>query len=179
MQNIIHNQQVGTQLLTCDFKHVNSNANSCKFAMNAFTIRHYCTEKANPALNRWGRVTHICTSRLTSIRSDNGLSPGWRQAIIWSMSPYGVTRPQWVNGSIMSCLCVCDFQWPLLLTGIQLLISAWISNHMSSKVWDEITYPFPNFNGCAIEVWEWISEFIPHFILDVITYSTIHKVCVT
>ena len=23
----------------------------------------------------------------------------------------------------------------------------WISNHMSSKVWDEITYPFPNSNG--------------------------------
>ena len=38
------------------------------------------------------------------------------------------------------------------------LIPAWISNHMSSKVWDEITYPFPNFNGCTVEVWEWISN---------------------
>ena len=43
------------------------------------------------------------------------------------------------------------------------LIPIWISNHVSSKVWDEITYPFPNFNGCAIEFWEWISNFIPHF----------------
>ena len=26
------------------------------------------------------------------------------------------------------------------------LIPAWISNHTPSKMWDEITYPFPNFN---------------------------------
>ena len=50
------------------------------------------------------------------------------------------------------------------------LIPAWISNNMPCKVWDEITYPFPNYNGSTVEVWEWISNFIPHFILDVITY---------
>ena len=32
----------------------------------------------------WGRVTHICVSKLTIIASDNGLSPGRRQAIIWN-----------------------------------------------------------------------------------------------
>ena len=31
------------------------------------------------------------------------------------------------------------------------LIPAWISNHMPSKVWDEITYPFLNFNGVTVE----------------------------
>ena len=25
-------------------------------------------------------------------------------------------------------------------------------------MWDEITYPFPNFNGCTVEVWEWIGN---------------------
>ena len=25
---------------------------------------------------------------------------------------------------------------------------------MPNKVWDEITYPFPNINGSAVEVWE-------------------------
>ena len=49
------------------------------------------------------------------------------------------------------------------------LIPAWISNHMSSNVWDEITYPFPNFNDRTVEVWEWISNVIPKFIADVIT----------
>ena len=33
-------------------------------------------------LTHWGRVTHICVSRLTITSSDIGLSPGWRQAII-------------------------------------------------------------------------------------------------
>ena len=36
-----------------------------------------------------------------------------------------------------------------------------ISNHMVSKVWGVITYLFPNFNGCTVEVWEWISN-LPH-----------------
>ena len=34
-------------------------------------------------LTHWGRVTLICVSKLTIIGSDNGLSPGRRQAIIW------------------------------------------------------------------------------------------------
>ena len=33
-------------------------------------------------LTYWGRVTHICISKLTTIGTDNGLSPGRRQAII-------------------------------------------------------------------------------------------------
>ena len=34
-------------------------------------------------LTHWGRGTHICVGNLTIIGSDNGLSPGRRQAIIW------------------------------------------------------------------------------------------------
>ena len=36
------------------------------------------------SLTHWGRVTHICLSKLIIIGSDNGLSPGRRQAIIWT-----------------------------------------------------------------------------------------------
>ena len=28
--------------------------------------------------------------------------------------------------------------------------------------WDEISYLFTHCNGCAVEVWEWISNLIPH-----------------
>ena len=35
-------------------------------------------------LTHWGRVTHICVGNLTIIGSDNGLSPGRRQAINWT-----------------------------------------------------------------------------------------------
>ena len=30
-------------------------------------------------------------------------------------------------------------------------------------MWGEITYPFPNFNGVTVEVWERINSFTPHF----------------
>ena len=36
------------------------------------------------ALTHWGWVTHICVSNTTIIGSDNGLSPGRRQAINWT-----------------------------------------------------------------------------------------------
>ena len=54
---------------------------------NAFEIlsakrRPFCPSPS--VLTHWGRVTHICFNKLTIIGSDNGLSPGRRQAIIWT-----------------------------------------------------------------------------------------------
>ena len=45
---------------------------------------------------------------------------------------------------------------------------AWISNHMPYEVWDEIYHAFSNFNGCTMDVCEWISNFIPDFAMEVI-----------
>ena len=36
------------------------------------------------SLNHWGRAMHICVSKPTIIGWDNGLSPGRRQAIVWT-----------------------------------------------------------------------------------------------
>ena len=48
------------------------------------------------------------------------------------------------NGQIWEKLCQWKRTWgPFYNHGLT-LIPAWISNHMSRKVWDEITYPFPN-----------------------------------
>ena len=47
------------------------------------TITYTCRD-FNGSLTHWGRVTHICVGKLTIIGSDNGLSPGRRQAIIWT-----------------------------------------------------------------------------------------------
>ena len=60
-------------------------------------IRHHMFALLSCMLNltHWGRVTQICVSKLTIIASDNGLSPGRRQAIIWTsaaillIGPYG------------------------------------------------------------------------------------------
>ena len=38
-------------------------------------------------------------------------------------------------------------------------------------MWDDITYPFPNFNGAAVEAWELINNVISHFTGRMIIYS--------
>ena len=44
----------------------------------------YSTKLYTTCITHWGRVTHVCVGNLTIIGSDNGLSPGRRQAIIWT-----------------------------------------------------------------------------------------------
>ena len=57
-----------------------------------------------------------------------------------------------------------------------ILIPAWICNLVFSKVWGEITFAFPNFNGCTVEVWEWIS---PYFTVHEITYACLKLIRVS
>ena len=72
------------------------------------------------------------------------------------------------------CITTCKDEKEILPPWIN-SIQARISNNMSSKVWDEIIYPLPNFNGCTVEVWEWINNFISHFMKDIITYPCWHQ----
>ena len=53
-------------------------------------------------LTHWGRVMHICVSELTIIGSDNGLSPGRRQAIIWTNAGLLLIEPLGTNFSEIS-----------------------------------------------------------------------------
>ena len=50
-------------------------------------------------LTHWGRVTHICVSNLIIIGSDNGLSPGRRQATIRTNAGILLTEPLGTNFS--------------------------------------------------------------------------------
>ena len=50
-------------------------------------------------LTHWGRVMHICVVKLTIIGSDNGLSPGRRQAIIWTNAGILLIGPLGTNFS--------------------------------------------------------------------------------
>ena len=58
------------------------------------------------------------------------------------------------------------------------ILSTWINFSPSMYRWsqvkfcDEIPCPFLSFNDAIVDVWEWISDFIPHFIMDVITYQS-------
>ena len=55
----------------------------------------------NSPLTHWGRVTHICVGTLTITGSDNGLSPGRRQAITWTNVEILLTGPLGTNSSEM------------------------------------------------------------------------------
>ena len=48
-------------------------------------------------LTHWGWVTYICVGKLTIIGSDNGLSPGRRQTIIWTNAGMLLIRPLGTN----------------------------------------------------------------------------------
>ena len=49
------------------------------------------------SLTHWDWVTHMCVSELTIIGSDNGLSPGRSQAIIWTNDPILLIGPLGTN----------------------------------------------------------------------------------
>ena len=53
----------------------------------------------NISLTHWGRVTHICVGKLIILGSDNGLSPGRRQAIIWTNAEIMLIGPLGTNFS--------------------------------------------------------------------------------
>ena len=53
----------------------------------------------NGVLTHWGRVTHICVSELPNIGSDNSLSPGRRQPIIWTNAGILLIRTLGINFS--------------------------------------------------------------------------------
>ena len=55
----------------------------------AVQVRYWC----NPSLSHLGRLTHIWVSKLTTIGSDNCLSPCWRQAIILTNAGLYLTGP--------------------------------------------------------------------------------------
>ena len=76
-------------------KHADHSRNS-KIHLEKYKVFHLSTTDSNVELvieitedgamwiSYWGRVTHICVGKLATIGSDNGLSPGRRQAIIWT-----------------------------------------------------------------------------------------------
>ena len=65
--------------------------------------RRYSMKIVDANLTHWGRVTHKCVSKLTIIDPDNGLSPGQRQAIIWTNAGILLIRTLGTNFSEILC----------------------------------------------------------------------------
>ena len=80
------------------------------------------TTKSHTVLTHWGRVTHICVAKLTITGSDNGLSPGRCQAIIWTSDGILLIGPLGTNFN--------EF-----LIGIQIFPFQTMYSKMSSVKW--------------------------------------------
>ena len=77
-------------------------------------------------LTQWGRVTHMCVSKIIIIASDNGLSPGPRQYIIWTNDGIMSIGPFRINfGEILMKICKSWFRNMHLKMST---MSSWISN---------------------------------------------------
>ena len=106
------------------------------------------------------------------------------QFVLFGMTVTGI---DWTTFLSFFLWCVCVFvcvqkcvTWgPFYWHGLT-LFQAWISHYFHYKVWDEITYPFPKFNSCTSEVWEWRSNFAQQFPVLAITYPAGFKlICVS
>ena len=101
-------------------------------------------------------MTHICVSKLTIIASDNGLSPGRRQAIIWTSAGILLIGPLGTNLSEILIeiitfsfkkmrLNVSSAKWRPCCLGLNVL--TWIKNYILHFLCGVITHPFPNSDG--------------------------------
>ena len=97
----------------------------------------------NKLLTHWGRATHICVSNITIIVSDNDLSPGRRQAIIWTNAGILFIGPLGTNFSE-------------ILIGIQTLAFKKIHLEMSSAKWRLFSLGLS-----VLRVWENVSHSSP------------------
>ena len=110
--------------------------------------RRLTTSVDRRVLTHWGRVTHICVGNLTIIGSDNGLPPGRRQAIIWTIARVLLI---WILGTNFSeilieiltrsfnkmCLKVSSAKWRPYCLGHSVL-TIWTGIYRSAVKWKSV-----------------------------------------
>ena len=69
----------------------------CYWCVHFLTVINAMPAFSFTLLSHWGRATHICVGKLTIIGSDNGLSPGRCQAIIWTNAGILLIQPLGTN----------------------------------------------------------------------------------
>ena len=77
------------------------------FTVKLYVILYYITF----CLTHWGRVAHMYVSKVTNIGSDKGMSPGRREAIIWTNAGIFLIRTSGTNFSkILSKMYAFSFK---------------------------------------------------------------------
>ena len=126
-------------------------------------------------LTHRGRATHICVSKLSIIGSDNGLSPGGCQAIIWTNAGIWLIQTLGTNLSeILSenhrfsfkkmHLKMSSAKWRPFFLGLNVLSHGPYNGKQERWV---ITGRFPQDSSCILEIIDWneiLSSGIKHLI---------------
>ena len=116
-----------------------------------------CPSASEVIMNNWGEISWYLTPNKTW-QSMSYEHNSWVKLYFLIQSlidHYNTSLYKCHNGNVwIHMMCIL---WPLLLMWFN-FNHAWISNYFHYKVWDEITYPFLNFNSYTVEVWEWISN---------------------
>ena len=147
--------------------------------------------------SNWGRVTHICVSKLTIIGSDNGLSPDRRQAIIWTNAGILLIGPLGTNFSEIlieiltfsftkMCLKVSSAKRRPFCLGLNVLTTikhnkAWSACIIRGKYSSYTASTRRNFcirRNIVLMVLTWISNYINIELWDVISPPSLNSTVV-
>ena len=88
-------------------------------------------KKTLSCLTHWGQVTHICASKLTIMSSDNGLSPGRGQAIIWTNAR---TLLIWPLGTNFSEILIEIYIFSFKKTHLKMSSGKWLTSCLGLNV---------------------------------------------
>ena len=124
-------------------------------------------------LIHWGRETHICVGKLTIIASDNGLSPGRRQAIIWTNAGILLIGPLGTNfNDILIEIHTFSFskmhlkmssaKWPPFCLGLNVLSHFNLRFSLGCSYSTNASYSTAVLLHC-LEIMLWINDYIPYF----------------
>ena len=78
-------------------KHVFISKQVWALSIDELTVEDNWQDEPLDYSTNWGRVSYVCVGKLIIIGSDNGLSPGRRQAIFWTYARTLLIRPQEKN----------------------------------------------------------------------------------
>ena len=131
------------------------------------------------SLTHWGWVTHICVGKLTIIGSDNGLSPGRRQAIIWTNARLLLIGPLGTNFSeILIAIDTFSFKkmhlktlsakWRPSCLGLNVLTDMKLT---VSSLWVSLKN-VPNFNDYLNQFWRVFFSILTYYQLDLYEKKT-------
>ena len=135
-------------------------------------------------LTHWGRVTPICLTKVANIGSGNGLSPGRRQAIIWTNVGILLSGPLATNFSeILIEIYIFSLKKmymemssgnrrPFCLA-LNVLIWTCCSVSVPTSLWSTLHQSFPL---CTTLPGKWLSQWLSMLEILPITLKTCHNV---